>query len=273
MQICLPEILKTFAAAAVITVVGGIKVASETAADLGKSHGAWVQSIAMHLGINEFETLASQTSWLGWARAPIALAMVAADSPLFTPVLDPGVISNDVQLASVEPQVSSEIPNNESSSRTQAPTFACLTVQDADAHVDAGGEQVEFVAELLACATDASLAACEELDSGSTFGFDVNVELSHDRSRGAHSTTTFAWCPEEDSSEAAVRHVTFRRVTVCTASPANGQFAPLGRPLPIGQTRFQGMIRHDIPVPGRTLRVRSSSGNTVEASAREDLST
>lgn len=270
MQIGLTEILKTFAAAAVITVVGGIKVASEAASAFSTTHGKWVQTIATHMGISEFETLATQTPWASWARTPVALAMAAVGSQPSLPASDSIGTSAASQLASAGSCDSSESALIEHASDTQPQTLACLTLE----HPASDFDQVEFVAELLACAKDASIAvACDDLDLNADFDFDVNLKLDRDHTFTTASTGTFAWCPEARSNDAAVRNVTFRKVIVCTASPANGQFAPLGRPLPPDRPRFQGMIRHDVLMPGRPLRVRSSSGFTVDVSAREDLST
>lgn len=266
MQIGFTEILKTFAAAAVITVVGGIKVASEAASAFSTTHGKWVQAIATHMGISEFETLATQTPWAHWARTPVALAMAAVGSQPSLPAPDSIGVTAAAQFASAGCSDSLEPALLDAPAVNAPRTLARLTLEHPAPDVD----QVEFVAELFACAKDASIAAaCEDLN----LDFDVNLTLDRDHAFTTASTGTFAWCPEARSNESAVRNVTFRKVIVCTASPANGQFAPLGRPLPPDRPRLQGMIRHDVLMPGRPLRVRSSPGLSVDASAREDLST
>jgi hypothetical protein len=271
MQIGITEILKTFAAAAVITVVGGIKVASEAASALSTTHGKWVQAIATHMGINEFETLAMQTPWASWARTPIALAMVASGSHTASPAFDSintaGDVSGDIQLASASCDIAPASSQADASITTESPVLACLTLE----HVDAPRDDAEFVAELFACISDASIAAkCEDLDSD--LNFDVNLEFRDARTLVANAGPTHAWCPESRADEAAIRNVTFRKVIVCTASTSDG-FAQVRPPMPPSRPRFQGMIRHDVLMPGRPVRVRSSSGFTVDVSAREDLST
>ncbi|HLO39964.1 MAG TPA: hypothetical protein VK176_03005 [Phycisphaerales bacterium] len=244
MQLGRSNILKTCAAAMMIFAVGGMKVAADATAGLIQSNRHWLGGWAVQAGHDTFESFAAGHSWMHWARAPLAIALLS--TPLDESTDQRGPLAGpDVQLAesegrAIEPDLVPQI------TKRAVTDSARLGVTDS-----AG----LFVEEVLACVDSAVHDA--DLQDGDPVPADVSL----------------AFCvPAGGDDEGDVHTVHVHAIVICRTTNAEDAGLVPGsfrRESP----RIHGLLRHESVVPGRMIRVRSSPAFSLPTIPREDLST